>query len=461
MIPGVRTPIELMIKRLLLAIVILDIPFHLDISLGHDEYFSGLNAITGFELSLMTFCLVALYLLWLVEAVANKFATKQRLCPLGWPPLLYVIVAGTSFGIATNKSLAAYELWLLLQIFLLFVYVVKHMRSEKDILFVVRIMIFGLFMQSLVMLGLSLVGESITIGPYVGRVDGDHMGRIGGTVGSPNTASGYISVLLASCLALIITAPNRWQLVAASITLIFATIALTLTLSRGGWAAAAVSLGFFCTFAWWRGWLATKIPLLISVSALIIVAIFHQSFIERLFGDDGGAAQSRIPLMYLALDIAADHPFLGVGANNFAAVMDPYVTYPDYSGVWVHVVHNKYLLVLAETGIVGLITYLLFLLVAIRQGLRVAMLDIRQASPLALGLTAGLLGQMLHMSVDLFHSRSLVEQQWLCIALILALNHLLLGKQQPDTECSHSASVLRHTTRVSADDNLSPFGKQS
>jgi hypothetical protein len=42
-------------------------------------------------------------------------------------------------------------------------------------------------------------------------------------------------------------------------------------------------------------------------------------------------------------------------------------------------------------------------------------------SPVALALTAGLLGQMVHMSVDIFQSRPQVQLLWLVAALLVAM----------------------------------------
>ena len=44
-----------------------------------------------------------------------------------------------------------------------------------------------------------------------------------------------------------------------------------------------------------------------------------------------------------------------------------------------------------------------------------------ETAALALGLAAGLLGNMVHMTVELFHSRIQVQMLWLVIGLLLAV----------------------------------------
>jgi len=72
-------------------------------------------------------------------------------------------------------------------------------------------------------------------------------------------------------------------------------------------------------------------------------------------------------LTYLAFRIIGDHPVLGAGSNNFSVVMDRYLT-PEFRHGFLYAVHNKYLLIWAETGIGGLLAYLAFLFGSLRKG---------------------------------------------------------------------------------------------
>ncbi|MCU1316116.1 MAG: O-antigen polymerase, partial [Candidatus Acidoferrum typicum] len=115
-----------------------------------------------------------------------------------------------------------------------------------------------------------------------------------------------------------------------------------------------------------------------------------------------------------------DNPVLGVGANNFTVVMDRYLT-SDFREGWLFAVHNKYLLVLAETGIVGLLAFLAFLLGALRKGWQCWVHRDSLLSPLALGFAAGIAGHMVHMSVDVFRGRPTQQLLWLIAGLLTAM----------------------------------------
>ena len=124
----------------------------------------------------------------------------------------------------------------------------------------------------------------------------------------------------------------------------------------------------------------------------------------------------------MGLRIIEDHPVLGVGAGNCHHALLAEAGAATYRTVWLHAIHNKYVLVAAETGILGLIFFLWFLCATVRQGWAGWNFRDRMLSPIALGLTAAILGQMVHMSVDRFNARSDVQMLWCCAGLVAAIS---------------------------------------
>ena len=124
----------------------------------------------------------------------------------------------------------------------------------------------------------------------------------------------------------------------------------------------------------------------------------------------------------------ADNPVLGVGANNFTSAMDQYAT-SEFRHEWLWAVHNKYLLILAETGIGGLLAYVAFLLSILRKGWQCWKLGDSVLSPLALGLVAAIAGHMVHQGVDLFRDRPL-QQLLLLVAGLLAAMYKICAADQ-------------------------------
>jgi len=330
--------------------------------------------------------------------------------------------------VARDVELSLFEVFLLLQMFLLYVYIIGTVRSRQDVLFIVTMLLIGLVLESVVMIGLQSFGQNFNIAGVSSRIDVSKgaigLGyRIAGTVGSPNVAASYLSLLLAPAISLLLTRLGRWYKWLAALAFGLGGAALLLTLSRGGWVSFTFSITILCLLAWRRGWLPRSVTLTIGVVAVLLCLLFGDVIVARLVGYDLGSAQSRVPLMKLGLRVIMDNPVLGVGVNNFPIVMKQYIR-QEFGRAWLYAVHNKYLLVWAETGIGGLLAFIWFLLATIRRGWDCWNLKDRFLSPLAFGFTAAIAGQMVHMFVDVFNSRPQVQLLWLVAGLITAMRSI-------------------------------------
>src|SRR5439155_8442376 len=122
------------------------------------------------------------------------------------------------------------------------------------------------------------------------------------------------------------------------------------------------------------------------------------------------------------LEIIRDHPLLGVGPNNYSVAMKEYGAVYGKWGDWAYTVHNKFLLVWAETGLGGLIAFSWFLAATIHLAWKGWKTDDPWLSPLALGFMAALIGHIVHMQVDLFSARPQVEMLWVIAALVAVIH---------------------------------------
>ncbi len=228
-----------------------------------------------------------------------------------------------------------------------------------------------------------------------------------------------------------------------------------LTMSRGGWLAAAVSVAIFGLFAIRNGWMSKWMIVLMLILTVALIQPFSQILSHRLFGDDGGSALARLPLVELSRLMVADHP-LGVGANNWDVVAGSYAQSARYREAWFYLVHNKYLLVLAELGWLGLIAFAGFLVSILTLGWRAyrqtqqfdKSIDCRFWSPLAIGLTAAFLGQTIHMSFDIFNSRAQIQMICLVAALICSV-FVAVGKSANENPQDEQASIQEATAATS------------
>ena len=152
-------------------------------------------------------------------------------------------------------------------------------------------------------------------------------------------------------------------------------VAQVLTVSRATIAIAGIAYLILFIVSVLQRWTSRKrLIFLIGTAAFIIVTPLILSSIEQRGGsnDVDNSDKERTVLVDEAQRIISDYP-LGVGANQYvnAAQEKGYKT-PGLN--WGVMVHNVYLLVLAETGYFGLFAFLVFLLypssVAFRCGWR-------------------------------------------------------------------------------------------
>lgn len=422
------------LRRLLLAVIVIDIPLQFDINLGWREADAQLGALGGYNLSATTIALAALYALWLAEALAGPPDVPRARVRAALPLLAYVGFTAISVLVARDTGLASFELFLLVQTFLLYVYVASTVRTPQEVRFIVGLLLVGLVMEAVLMLVINVTGANIAfLGTSTHALPGGagtaESTRVGGTIGAPNAAGGYLAFLL-GLAAGVLAAPIGSKLRRiALIGIVVGTPALVLTLSRGGWLAFVLSLVIISVSACRRGWLSPRIVVGVAIVLVVVVLPFRDALSGRLFGNDAGTARSRVPLVRLAYDIIDDNAVLGVGANNFASVIPDYAG-PEFSRDWIYTVHNKYLLVWAEAGLGALLAFVWFLGSTLRRGVACARRNDPFLSPLAIALTAAVAGQTVHMFFEAYHARVQIQPLVLAAALLTAM--LTMKSDEPD-----------------------------
>jgi putative inorganic carbon (hco3(-)) transporter len=430
------------VQRIFLAVIVLDIPFQFGTHLFYNEKLEEYGAMGGLSISAATLALVGLYLGWFIKALANPKSEERGQFHISVPLLLYLGFMTLSIFVAADAGLAIFETCLFLELLLMYVYISNCVRGRQDIRFIVTVLLAGGLIESLVVIVLSFTGMPSTIWGLPTHIHldtgvrGGYM-RIGGTLGAPNSTAAYLSILLSVAASVLFTSLGRFHKLLASVVLALGGIALILTFSRGGWIALVVSLGLLCFCIGRQRGLSLRGPIAVIVILALLYLPFHSLISQRLFSDDRGSAESRIPLMNLSFRIFADNPVQGVGANNFSVAMGHYLT-PEFRHAFLYAVHNTYMLVLCETGIGGLLAFLAFLWVTIRKGWQCWTLKDSFLSPLALGIVAGIAGHMVHMTVDIFRGRPIQQMIWLLAGLLIAM-HRILAEPSPSADISTGA----------------------
>lgn len=404
------------LRRLLLAIVVLEIPIQFDIYLGYDSAEAALTTISGYNVSLTTVALVGLYWLWALDRATARRTDAPRVPRLA-PHFVYVGVVVASLLWAMDPELAAFEITILLQSLAVLVYLVKTARTVGDIEFLVRMVAVSVIIQAAMAAFLSLGPALVELGPVTLGRNG---ARVAGALGSANGFGAYLALHLPLMLALSLGGRSRVDRRLGLAAFVGGFLAMIASGSRGAWVGATLGLGAAIFVGHRRGWLGSRAIAILASVAVISGLTVRSVITARLEQLGGAAALSRLPLMDLAREMIADHLVLGVGANNFATALPPYLTH-DFNVAWISTVHNKYLLVWAETGLIGLVAFLGMIGYTLWLGLRVSRRPDAFSATIAIGLLAGIGAQLVHMFVDVFHNRPLTLALWTVMGFIGAL----------------------------------------
>jgi O-antigen ligase len=185
-------------------------------------------------------------------------------------------------------------------------------------------------------------------------------GRASGPIGEANDFAYVLATAIPLALYLVWRG-GRWKpwWVAASASLI---ITVGATFSRGAYVGLAVAL----LWAALHGRTSVRAVAAVVVCLGAIVAgllVFQRPFVEERLNAKVAVSDenwtSRQALWEGALDMAADHPVLGVGTGLYPYRAAEYVVGEPYQ-IERPVAHSAYLEVLAEDGVLGLLAFLTF-----------------------------------------------------------------------------------------------------
>ncbi len=171
----------------------------------------------------------------------------------------------------------------------------------------------------------------------------------------PNVLGGYLAALLPLIIIQLSNYPivklsNRKNLFYLS-TIAFGIIALGLTFSRSAWIVGALGASIMYYVLRQRKQIF-YFPLILNAVVLILLVLF----VFTSFKPEEESVVVREELNRAAIMMWQSSPLLGVGLGNFLIALPK--TLPTRTVYFLQPVHNIYLLVLAETGLVGLVVFL-------------------------------------------------------------------------------------------------------
>lgn len=357
-------------KKFFLILLTFSLPVWIGMHIGFLKTPYGRSTF-GFPIHFSYLPLAALYVLWGVRRAALKDAAP--ISTRGLRPLAALfLIAALSVLVAVDPRFARFDLFALFCQILIFVYASSEIRTPPELRLVVGVLLVGAAFQAMMAmvqkvtgstLGLDFFGAATTLYGFAGL---ETLSRVGGLVGHPNSLALFFDLLLPLSFSFLFypLSPRLRFFLLAAVGL--ELLALGVTYSRGG--ITATILALFALFVYHRtrtiGLVRAMVSgLCVAVLFITVLLVVPNPIQKGLFRTEYETAYGRLPLIAVAFNLISHRPLLGAGLNNYVQTARQYDYTPEQlTAVWNSPVHNLFLFIAGELGLVGLACFLAFLL---------------------------------------------------------------------------------------------------
>lgn len=293
------------------------------------------------------FLLTSFMIFYFLKTRKDKITIKKKNFLF---PLFSFLLWNLFTGIKSINIFETLKTFLILFLFINFYFFSSEIFERSDIERIMKFLIYASIFISiygfLQIFGIDFVNWTIKKTPL-------------STLGRRNFAGEYLVMIIPFTYIFIINSksPKEKFFYIFSFFLFFMHLIFTFT--------RASYLGFFISTILFLFLLKIKIPVKKVITVGIFFILFSNSFSQNGFGFEKGTIKSRIYIWQKTLNIFKKNPFIGVGAGNFKINFLLYAEDRPYQIALIKEVledvHNDFLEILVETGIIGFLIFLFIL----------------------------------------------------------------------------------------------------
>jgi len=385
-------------------------------------------------------------MLWKLKMVSEEEVKITR-TPLNLPVLAFMAICVLSLLWSNSPMVSLLELPLFLAGPMLYIIVVNNIKGEHQInrlltaLLIISSLlgIYGIFQYN----GIDFAFWKANIGRQ----------QVFGLFGNVNYFAEYLIVPLPLAISLFFAARNKTSKILLLVGILAMGGSLILTFTRGSYLAIGISsifIFFLYLTSRGKGFIKEHKKIFIFILALIILVTFlfvlpnplnePGTVISKIKGrisisqfTSGSSLKRREAIWGFTILIIKDHPLLGSGLGTFkynslnyqAQFFDQGENRSLYPYGIADKVHNEYLQLGAEIGILGLGIFLWLIITCFNYGIKLLK---RLKDKYKQGIIIGLMGGVVAVLIDAIfgfplHLPATLVLFWLFIGLIVSLNH--------------------------------------
>jgi len=361
-----------------------------------------------------------------IQVVGPKLKKSERFYgPIGYPAIAIIVWALLSTFIqAYNINYGLKGVFFFTMNLAIFYCVINTVKTPEDVEYILKWYLVGLLFQSTVA-ALQFTDIIFKV-PVLGEERaGEMYWRKGGTFIHPNQCGMYHMIMMPIALRMAMGAvmQKNWKKT-GFYGFIFAMgmLGIFSTFNRGSW--LGLSFGIIVMFGYNLFKIKSKklkrVLFGMAVAGAVVMAVFFAKYgdtlTERLFKSDvEGIKEGRYELQDASYEIIKANLIFGVAPWNYQFHMTTVIF-----------VHNLYLLITAENGIIGLAFFLWFLIMYLRETLRGMKSKFLFISNISSGLFASLVGLMLasYPGPDYFTEHAVGINVWALAGIAVVLTRL-------------------------------------
>ncbi len=382
-----------------------------------------------FMLPFLPDMLSLLFMFFLVAAFFYRETFKENTpltqSPIDMPIILFGIIIVISTITSINPAGSLRDLALHSGGLSFLFVMVNSVKSKEDFNKIVVMLVFSATLVALYGLFQYIVGVEMEAAWLDVENNPDIRTRIYSVFHNPNILAEYLIMTIPLSVSLFWHSKRIHKKIIFLGTTLIMSLALVLTLSRGGWLGFAFSAFIFIILVE-RRLLLTLIPITLGGVYLLPQTIINRILSIGNLSDSSNAY--RITMWEITLDIIKDNWVAGVGFGHlpFKQTFETYIrTHPTFHA------HNTYLETAAEMGIPGLIVFLLFLFTLFKYGIKkLVKSEDKYISTVSAGVLSGLGGVMFHGAVEnVLYLPKIIITFWILVSFILTLVRIQDGKK--------------------------------
>ena len=277
----------------------------------------------------------------------------------------YIVFAGLNIIFSTVPVVSLLK-WLKITEFIVFGLVLYKNKSDWEVSIVFKTLFFSTIFFGFIGLVQFLLKQTTgwfwflgertfsvaTPGIAIKYFFGDTFLRAYSTFPHPNSFAGYVSVVFICLLYFQKKSKEKWL----AWVLLFLIICLLISFS----VSAVIALLIACLYFIYFDRLKTKYFVYFVCVALFVLSLAFSFFAKDFFllsKNFGDPISERVELAFFANKMFVNNFWFGVGSNNFISNIPKYIGIVNYSWL-LQPVHNIFLLIFSENGILGAVVTL-------------------------------------------------------------------------------------------------------